>query len=75
MEQPSVAPLRSFLDEDTLRATALEIARFACNGAAGRVQGDPVFNAVTEGRGKWKGYSACGDLAHYLLRELQSSTG
>jgi hypothetical protein len=70
MTQPEVAPGARFLDEPTLRAAAVEIARFACNGSVGRVQGDPVFDAVTEGRDKWKGYSACGDLAHYVLREL-----
>ena len=42
--------------EPTLRAAAVEIARFACNGSVGRVQGDPLFDAVTEGRSKWKGY-------------------
>lgn len=70
MSASSVAPIQRFLDEPTLRAAAVEIARFACNGSLGRVQGDPVFDAVTEGRSKWKGYSACGDLAHYVLREL-----
>jgi hypothetical protein len=70
MGQPSVAPHRRFLDEDTLRAAAVDAARFACNGTAGRVLGDPVFELVTEGRNRWQGYSACGDLAHYVLREL-----
>lgn len=70
MEQSSTAAPRSFPDEETLRIAAVAAARFACNGSAGRVLGDPVFNAVTEGRAKWKGYSACGDLAHYVLREL-----
>lgn len=70
MEPCPVGPRRRFSDEDTLRAAAVEIARFACNGAAGRVLGDPVFELVTEGRNHWKGYSACGDLAHYVLREL-----
>ncbi|MCC6644846.1 MAG: hypothetical protein IT374_04655, partial [Polyangiaceae bacterium] len=58
------SPARRFVDEATLRAAAVEAARFACNGAAGRVLGDPVFELVTEGRNRWKGYSACGDLAH-----------
>jgi len=64
------SPARRFVDEATLRAAAVEAARFACNGAAGRVLGDPVLDLVTEGRNRWKGYSACGDLGHYVLREL-----
>jgi len=63
-------PARRFADEPTLRAAVVAAARFACNGAAGRVLGDPVFELVTERRSHWKGYSACGDLAHYVLREL-----
>jgi hypothetical protein len=70
MEQSTVAPLRRFLDEDTLRAAAVEAARFACNGTAGRVLGDPVFELVTEERNHGKGYAACGALAHHVLREL-----
>ncbi len=70
MEPQSALSARRFNDEATLRAAAIVAARFACNGAAGRVLGDPVFDLVTEGRNKWKGYSACGDLAHYVLREL-----
>ena len=70
MQQPTVAPVRVFPSEELLRAAAVAAARFACNGSAGRVLGDPVFNTVTEGRAQWKGYSACGDLAHYVLREL-----
>jgi hypothetical protein len=59
-----------FASETKLRRAAVETARFACNGEAGRVLGDPVFEIVTEGRNHWRGYSACGDLAHYVLREL-----
>jgi hypothetical protein len=63
-------PIRQFQSEAVLRTTAVEIARFACDGDNGRVLGDPVFEMVTEGRAKYKGYSACGDLAHYLLAQL-----
>ena len=63
-------PARTYPSEDALRAEAVRIARYACDGDKGRVFGDPVFDAVTEGRQKWKGYSACGDLPHYVLREL-----
>ena len=63
-------PKRRFLNEDELRAAAVAAARFACNGAAGRLLGDPVFDLVTEGRAKWKQYSACGDLIHYVLKQI-----
>lgn len=63
-------PARTYPTEEALRAEAVRIARYACDGEKGRVHGDPVFDAVTEGRQKWKGYSACGDLAQYMLREL-----
>lgn len=63
-------PARTFATEDALRAEAVRIAHHACDGDRGRVFGDPIFNAVTEGRQRWKGYSACGDLCQYVLREL-----
>lgn len=63
-------PARTYPTEDALRAEAVRIARYACDGDKGRVFGDPVFDAVTEGRQKWKGYSACGDLPTFVLREL-----
>ncbi|HMA93589.1 MAG TPA: hypothetical protein VKP30_12930 [Polyangiaceae bacterium] len=63
-------PSRQYTNEDALRTAAVEIARFACDGDNGRALGDPVFEAVTEGRAKFKGYSACGDLAQYTLAEL-----
>ena len=56
MEPQSALSARRFNDEATLRAAAIAAARFACNGAAGRVLGDPVFDLVTEGRNKWKGW-------------------
>ena len=56
------------LDEALLRAGMVENARFACNGPAGRNQGDPVFEEVVEGRQRWAGYSSCGDLVHWCLR-------
>lgn len=63
-------PARTYPTEDALRAEAVRIARHACDGDKGRLFEDPVFEAVTEGRQKWKGYSACGDLCQYVLREL-----
>ncbi len=63
-------PVRTYPSEDALRAEAVRIARYACNEDKGRLFGDPVFEQVTEGRQKWKGYSACGDLAQYVLKEL-----
>jgi hypothetical protein len=56
------------LDEDLLRKVMVANARFACNGSAGRNQGDPVFEEVVEGRQRWTGYSSCGDLVHWCLR-------
>ncbi len=63
-------PTRTYPSEEVLRVEAVRIARYACNGDQGRIFGDPVFEQVTEGRQKWKGYSACGDLAQYVLKEL-----
>ncbi|MGE0327779.1 MAG: hypothetical protein AB7S68_36040 [Polyangiaceae bacterium] len=63
-------PVRTYPDEAALRAEAVRIASYACDGDRGRVEGDPVFDSVTEGRQHNKGYSACGDLPHYMLREL-----
>ena len=59
-----------FASETALRVEAVRIAEYACNGRVGRVLGDPVFKVVTEGRGGARHYSACGDLAHYMLKEL-----
>jgi hypothetical protein len=56
------------LDEGLLRKVMVANARFACNGSAGRNQGDPVFEEVVEGRQRWTGYSSCGDLVHWCLR-------
>jgi hypothetical protein len=64
------SPHRTFTSESELRLAAIRIAQEACNGAIGRVLGDPVFERVTEGRARWRKYSACGDLAHYVLKEL-----
>lgn len=54
-----------------LRDEAIRLAIHACNGFTGRVLGDPVFEEVTEGRAKWPKYSACGDLAHWILWMLR----
>lgn len=63
-------PALTHPSEDALRTEAVRLACYACDGDQGRVFGDPVFEAVTKGRQNWKGYSACGDLAQYVLREL-----
>ena len=63
-------PIRTYPTEDALRQAAVEIATFACDGDKGRVLGDSVFEMLTEGRAKYKKYSACGDLAHYVLAQL-----
>ena len=59
-----------FTTEEVLRATAVAIARHACNGDDGRVLGDPVFEEVTEERNRWPKYSACGDLPQFVLMRL-----
>lgn len=63
----STAP---FVDEEALRSSALELADEACDGDTGRRLGDPVFDEVTEHRAGWPGYSACGDLPHWMLDHL-----
>jgi hypothetical protein len=60
----------TYLSEAALREASVALARQACNGDAGRVLGDPVFEEVTEGRAHWAGYSSCGDLPQYILRKL-----
>ncbi len=55
------------------RAIATELVEFACNGAHGRPETDPVYQAVTEGRDRPpypNKYSSCGDLAHWMLFRL-----
>jgi hypothetical protein len=55
------------------RALAAELVEYACGGAGGRSEADPVYQAVTEGRdvGAMQArYSSCGDLAHWLLYRL-----
>ena len=44
---------------------------YACDGSQGRPErGDAVYDAVTEGRDFGRGYSSCGDLAHWMLYRL-----
>lgn len=55
------------------RALAVELVEFACGGAHGRPETDPVYQAVTEGRDRPpfpNQYSSCGDLAHWMLYRL-----
>lgn len=62
-------------------AASLALATYATNGDNGRVEGDPVYEAVTEGRQSGNTarrragsaelpYSACGDLIHWDLARL-----
>ncbi len=59
-----------------VRGRAIAYAREACldNGAP-RGLGDPVFDAVTQNRAGFPGYSACGDLCHYVLASLCDELG
>lgn len=52
-----------------LREAASEFLVMAGKDDHGRRQFDPLFEAVTEHR-QGKGYSSCGDLAHWLLYRL-----
>src|SRR5262245_34069945 len=56
------------LDEALVRSVMVGNARFACNDAVGRRQGDPVVEEVVERRQRWRGYSSCADLVHWCLR-------
>ncbi|MDD5544399.1 MAG: peptidoglycan-binding domain-containing protein [Acidobacteriia bacterium] len=49
-----------------LRESAVDFLLMAGKDEEGRRQFDPLFDAVTEKR-QTKGYSACGDLGHWLL--------
>jgi hypothetical protein len=54
-------------------ALAVELVHYACGYGKGRPEGDPVYDAVTEGRDKGsarRGYSSCADLAHWLYYRL-----
>lgn len=54
-------------------ALAVELVEYACGYGKGRPESDPVYQAVTEGRDRGaaqKGYSSCGDLAHWLYFRL-----
>ena len=55
------------------RALAYDLIEYACNGAEGRPETDPVYQAIVEGRDKPpypNSYSSCGDLAHWMLYRL-----
>ena len=55
--------------ESERRSAALALAQYATNNSV-RDLGDSVFEEVTEGRAHAKGYSSCGDLAHWMLARL-----
>ena len=65
------------IDAFMANQAAVALARYACNGCTGRLSHDPVFIEVTEHRqatwtaqGKLHSYSACADLAHWVLWNL-----
>lgn len=66
-----ILPWSSPLDEHAARRLAVHLCEYACDGSRGRPEkGDPVYDAVTEGRDFGPGYSSCADLAHWLLFRL-----
>ncbi len=54
---------------ELLRELAADFLVMAAKDTNGRRQFDPIFEAVTEKR-QGKGYSACGDLGHWMLFRL-----
>jgi hypothetical protein len=55
------------------RKLAVDLVEYACGGADGRPESDPVYQAVVEGRDRPpypNKYSSCGDLAHWMLYRL-----
>jgi hypothetical protein len=56
------------IDLHRYQILAVRWCEYACGGSRGRPEhGDPVYDAVTEGRDFGRGYSSCGDLAHWML--------
>ncbi len=53
-----------------LRQLALAYLDLATDADRGRSETDPLYIAITEERDFGKGYSSCGDLAHWLLFRL-----
>jgi hypothetical protein len=64
------------IDEKIVRDFAAELIRYACGQyTGGRSENDPVYQRVTESRdvgAAQRGYSSCGDLAHWMLFRLGS---
>lgn len=59
------------IDIHSARLLAVHLCEYACNGSRGRPEkGDPVYNAVTEGRDFGAGYSSCGDLPHWMFETM-----
>lgn len=57
-------------DLEWFRAQSLALLDYATNQELGRPESDPVYREITEGRDFGKGYSSCGDLAHWLYFRL-----
>lgn len=57
-------------DLQTLHAKVIRYLDIATDGTKGRPEGDPIYQAITEGRDFGRGYSSCGDLCHWLLYRM-----
>lgn len=63
------------LSVSELRELAGELLDLATQGTEGRRESDKLYRAITEQRDFGKGYSSCGDLAHWLLYRLGVRSG
>jgi hypothetical protein len=80
-DPPHLADGSLFVRPAIVYAASLALATYATDGDAGRVEGDDVYEAVTEGRQSGNSsrrargstelpYSSCGDLVHWTLARL-----
>ena len=67
MKLPWIDPI----DPRAPGSIAVYLVEYACDGRKGRPErGDAVYDAVTEHRDTFSGYSSCADLAHWMLYRL-----
>lgn len=71
------APDTADFVEEVVRAASVSLANYGVAANNGRMEGDAVFDHITEGRQTWwlvngkrRDYSGCGDLAHWTFWNL-----